>query len=223
VDDDPLPDIPRWIEAHGIAGDPAGWREPLGSGFALGHDVARLVVIAGDAEPEAIAALARVRTGHTLLFAIERTDAAAALSDLGRTSERAILHTLADPEVMPDLEGAAPLGDVPLDHVPRALAEELRWARGRGTVWAAWVDGEPVSFAYAPWHSARWFDVSVDTLPGARQLGLATVVAAAMIRDERARGREPVWGADEGNAPSLRLARRLGFTAVDELWVAPAR
>jgi hypothetical protein len=30
-----------------------------------------------------------------------------------------------------------------------------------------------------------------------------------------------VWGADEENLASLRLARRLGFTAVDELWVAP--
>ena len=83
------------------------------------------------------------------------------------------------------------------------------------------VDDEPVSFAYAPWRSARWFDVSVDTLPGARQLGLATIVAAAMIHDERAQGREPVWGADEGNHASLRLAARLGFVAMDEIFVAP--
>jgi L-amino acid N-acyltransferase YncA len=67
----------------------------------------------------------------------------------------------------------------------------------------------------------RWFDVSVDTIASARQLGLGTIVAAAMIRDERARGREPVWGADEQNAASLGLARRLGFRAADELWVAP--
>ena len=36
-----LPDVPRWVEAHGIAGDPDGWRESLGSGFVLGHDAAR--------------------------------------------------------------------------------------------------------------------------------------------------------------------------------------
>ena len=81
------------------------------------------------------------------------------------------------------------------------------------------MEGEPVSFAYAPWRSAKWFDVSIDTLPGARQLGLATIVASAMIRDERTRGREPVWGADQGNTASLRLAKRLGFAAVDEIWV----
>ena len=55
---------------------------------------------------------------------------------------------------------------------------------------------------------------------GARQLGLATIVSSAMIRHEIAQGRAPVWGADEGNVASLRLAARLGFQAVDEIWVA---
>ena len=82
------------------------------------------------------------------------------------------------------------------------------------------LDGLPVSFAYAPWRSARWFDISVETLAGARQLGLTRIVAAAMIQDERAQGREPVWSAGEGNHASLRLAHGLGFVQVDELWVA---
>jgi hypothetical protein len=43
-----------------------------------------------------------------------------------------------------------------------------------------------------------------------------------MIAAERAAGRQAVWGADEGNAASLRLAKRLGFLPVDEVWVAPA-
>jgi hypothetical protein len=219
----PLPDVPRWIEAHGIAADPAGWREPVGEGFAVGHDAARLIVVAGDAPADAVGKLARARAGHTLLFASEREDVVSALAAIGRPSERAILHTLSDPALLPDLDGAAPLGETSLDHVPAALVEELRWAKSRGTVWAVWVDGEPVSFAYAPWRSRAWFDVSVDTLSSARQLGLATVAASAMIRDEREHGREPVWGADEGNAASLRLAKRLGFAAVDELWVAAAR
>jgi hypothetical protein len=204
-----LPDLPRWVEAHGIANDPEGWREPLGRGFIVGHDRARLIVVAGEVEPEDVAALAA--RPHVIL--VEREELGRAV---GRRCERAILHTLPDPDALPDYEGATPLGDAPL---PAQLADELAWARSRGTVWAAWVDGEPVSFAYAPWRSAGLFDVSVDTLPGARQLGLATIVAAAMIRDERARGREPVWGADEGNVASLRLAKRLGFQPVDEIWV----
>jgi len=207
-----LPDVPRWVEANGIAADPAGWRETLGGGLVLGHDAARLIVVAGEVDAEAVAGLAA--RPHVIL--VEREDLALALQGAGRRLERAILHMLPDPDTLPDYEGATPLGDAP---VPAVLADELAWARTRGTVWSAWVDGEPVSFAYAPWRSRAFFDVSVDTVPGARQLGLATVVAAAMIRDERAHGREPVWGADEGNIASLRLARRLGFEPVDEIWV----
>lgn len=212
-----LADIPRWVEAHGIAGDPAGWRCALGGGFALGHDAARLVVIANDADPGGVSGLAQEYPTYTFLVATDELAAA-----LARTPLRAILHTLPDPTTLPELDGALPLpADASLAHLPAPLADELAFARDRSTIWTAFVDGEPVAFAYAPWRSARWFDVSVDTLPSARQLGLATIVAAAMIQHERAAGREPVWGADEANVASLRLARRLGFTAVDELWVAP--
>jgi GNAT superfamily N-acetyltransferase len=214
-----LADEPRWVEAHGIAADPRGWRRELGAGFALGHDEARLIVVAGEAELAEVSALARQLPGHTVLAATD--DVAAALRAAGRAVHRAILHALPDPSTVPDLEGAEPLGEASLDHVPPELAEELR--RARTPVWTVFVDGLASAFAYAPWRSARWFDVSVDVLPGARQLGLGTLVAAAMIHAERALGRAAVWGADEHNHASLRLAARLGFVAVDELLVAPPR
>lgn len=215
-----LPDEPRYVEAHGIASDPASWRRELGPGFAVGSDHARLIVVCGEADAGATLALARAHPQHTLLVVTD--DLAADLRGAGRGVVRAILHTLPDPARLPDADGAAPLpAAASLAHLPEALADELRTALAGGPVWAAWVDGAPVSFAYAPWRSARWFDVSVDTVASARQLGLGTIVAAAMIRGERARGREPVWGADEHNAASLGLARRLGFRAADELWVAP--
>jgi GNAT superfamily N-acetyltransferase len=208
-----IPDEPRWVEAHGIAADPRGWRRSFSNGFALGHDVAKLIVADGDVD---VAAIAREFPQHAILVV---TDAlAGALSPI-RTPVRAILHTLPEPDAMPDYEGAIPL---PADAVlPDALAAELGDARGRGEIWSAYVDGEPAAFAYAPWRSERWFDVSVDVIPGARQLGLGTIVAAAMIRHERAAGREPVWGADEDNHASLRLAARLGFVECDRIWVAP--
>ena len=215
-----LPDEPRYVEAHGIAADPTSWRRELGPGFAVGSDRARLIVVCGEADAGAMLALARAHPQHTLLVMTD--ELAAALRDAGRGVERAILHTLRDPARLPEPDGAVVLAaDASLAHLPEALGDELRTALAHGTVWAAWVDRAPVSFAYAPWRSRRWFDVSVDTLAPARQLGLGTLVAAAMIRGERARGREPVWGADENNLASLRLARRLGFRAVDELWVAP--
>jgi hypothetical protein len=215
-----LPDVPRWIEAHGMAADPASWRRALGAGFAVGNDAARLVVVAGEASPSAVAALAQELSQHTMLFAIEREDLALAT---GRGVVRALLHTLPPgaADDLPEPEAASPLpAEVTLAHVPEPLAAELAEARTRRTIWTAVLDGAPVSFAYAPWRSARWFDVSVDTLAEARQLGLGRLVAAAMILDERAQGREPVWAADEGNVASLRLAHSLGFVKVDELWVA---
>jgi hypothetical protein len=218
-----LPDVPRWVEAHGIAADPDGWQRPLGAGIAIGHDAMKLAVITGDADPQAARGLAAELPHHTLLFAIERDDLASAVRASARPLARAILHVLADASRLPEDTGAEQLAPTAaLDSVPRPLADELAWARARGPIWCAHVDGEPASFAFAPWRSKAWFDVSVDTLPAARQLGLATVVASAMIRDERARGREPVWGADETNIASLRLAKRLGFEPMDEIWVAPA-
>jgi hypothetical protein len=176
------------------------------------------VVVAGDADADAVAALARELPSYTMLFAIERADLASAS---GRGVVRALLHTLPEGSELPELDGATPLpAEASLAHVPEALAAELLSVRAQRTIWTAYLDSVPVSFAYAPWRSARWFDVSIDTLPEARQLGLGRLVAAAMIRDERAQGREPVWGADEGNAASLRLAHSLGFVKVDELWVA---
>jgi hypothetical protein len=213
-----VPDVPRWIEAHGIAADPASWRRAMGGGLAVGSDPARLIVVMGDADTDGVTALARAFPRHTMLFAIERPELAAAT---GRGVVRALLHTLPDDDALPALEGAVPLpGEVPLAHCPAPLAEELAAVRAHRTIWTVFVDDVPVSFAYAPWRSARWFDVSVDTLAGARQLGLGRIAAAAMIEDERARGREPVWGAGEDDLASLRLARGLGFVQVDELWVA---
>ncbi len=206
-----LPDSPRWVEAHGIAADPTSWRRELGAGFALGNDRTKLIVIAGDVERASVDALAAELPAHAILVGE------------GYGGERAILHTLPEPAALLELEGAVLLdNDAPLDHLQPALVEELRGTGGR--VWCAWVDELPVAFAYAPWRSEAWFDISVDVDPRARQLGLGTIVASALVHDERSRGREPVWGADEGNHASLALAKKLGFVPSDELWViAPRR
>jgi hypothetical protein len=216
-----LPDEPRWVEANALLASGEAWVAAAGRGHLIGHDPARLMVATGDADPIDVVREVTARDGWTLLAAAERDDLRSALVIRGWWVEAAHLLTLPDASILPDDDGAAPLpDDAALDHLPPPLAAEIAMARRRTTVWTAVVDDAPVSFAYAPWRSQRWFDVSVDTVAGFRQLGLATRVAAAMIRAERAAGREPVWGAVESNDASLRLAARLGFVEVDALWVA---
>lgn len=225
-----LPDEPRWVEARAML-EAGAWIEAAGAGARVGalvgDDGARLLVAIGEADAARVAALASARgAGWTALAAIEREDVAAALRAAGWDVERAVLHTLSPGALaaLPDDDGAAPLPpDAPLTDVPEALAVEVSAARAAGRrVLAVWVDGAPVTFAYAPWRTARWFDVSIDTVPSARGLGLATRAAAALIRAEHADGRAPVWGAAASNTASLRLAARLGFVATDALWLATA-
>lgn len=215
---DLAPDVPRWVEARAMLLAGATPR-PCGAGFLVADASQQLVVALGDVDVKAV----DVPSGFTLLCAIENLALASALgAGDGMIVERALLHTLPDPDVLPDDEGAvavAPDAPLALDHLPAPLADEVTRAHRAGVMHVAFVDGLPVSFASAPWRTETLFDVSVDTAPGARQLGLATRVAAAMIRAERAAGRSPVWGATESNAASLALARRLGFEAVDALWV----
>lgn len=218
-----LPDIPRWVEAHGIAADPASWRRDLSGAFAVGNDRGKLIVLCepGPADAGVLSAEGReliaAYPSHTLLVASERV-----ARGIGgeRPVERAILHTLPDPGTLPELEGAVILEThAPLDHLRAEVIEELVAARGHSIVWTVWVDERPVAFAHAPWQSATLFDLSVDVDPSARQLGLGALVASAAIRAERERGREPVWGADEDNIASQRLAHRLGFVATDSIYV----
>jgi hypothetical protein len=213
-------DAPRWVEARAmlLAGAPI---VPAGGGAIVVSPDGGLGVALGDAAPSTVVAAARDGDVATLLVAIERDEVRAALAAGGWQVGRGILHTLADPTALPDGDGAVPLpGDAGLSHLPAPLAAEIERARRDRVVHAAYVDGAPVSFAYAPWATERWFDISVETAPGARQLGLATRVAAAMIHAGRDGGRAPVWGATEDNVASLRMAARLGFAACDAVWVA---
>jgi len=216
-----VPDAPEWVEARAMTLDDDAWVVPDHGGWVLGSDTARLMIAVGAAAARPTVEVLATRPGWTLLAASTRADIVAAARAVGHVATRATIFTLPEPDDLPDLEGATLLDkDDDLAHLAPALADELGTAMARGhQVWCARVDGVPGSFAYAPWRSERYFDVAVDTAPGYRQLGLATIVAAAMIRGESAHGREAVWGADDGNLGSIRLAQRLGFVPTAELWV----
>jgi predicted GNAT family acetyltransferase len=68
-----------------------------------------------------------------------------------------------------------------------------------------------VSWCYAPVETETLWDVAVDTLAPHRRRRLATACFAALANEMERRGKRPVWGALEENAPSMTLAARLGF------------
>ena len=101
-----------------------------------------------------------------------------------------------------------------------ALRDELTIESRAGTpIAAACVDEHPVAFCYAGAVTETLWDVSIDTLELYRRRGFAAQCAAYLIRRLAEDGKRPVWGAAESNAPSARLAAKLGFTPVDSLVV----
>lgn len=115
-----------------------------------------------------------------------------------------------------------PLTGEALHGLPGYLAAELAAALTRGPVFGAFVGGRAVAFATAPHRTARYFSLSVDTLAPFRRQGLGRAAALACMSWEARTGRAPVWAAEADNAPSLALARGLGFTPAGTLFLATA-
>jgi hypothetical protein len=140
----------------------------------------------------------------------------------GWTHEEAVIHGLPLPVPEWPLPGPGVAfldAQTPLDHLPPDLADEVSAARAEGPVAAAWCDERAVSFCYAGSVTETLWDVSIDTLPAYRRRGLAQSAVHLMAAFHRENARLPVWGAVIGNLASLQLASRLGFVAVDTLYV----
>ena len=104
--------------------------------------------------------------------------------------------------------------------MPDPLRNELAIESRAGTpITAALLEARPVAFCYAGAITETLWDVSIETLEPYRRRGFAAQCAAYLIRRLAKVGKRPVWGATASNAPSARLAAKLGFTPVDSLMV----
>ena len=193
-----------------------------------GTDSVYASVVGRPAEGAIAEAVARGRKGGEVLAVTENRSHVAAVLQ-GWRDVNAVLHTLGDDPRLPDVpEGSVrlipSLEMVDLESLPPDLRSELEDAARISPIAAAFVGGHPVSFCYAGSQTESLWDVSIDTLDEHRNRGHAGRCVAYMIEHMRQRGKQPVWGAEETNAPSLALAAKLGFVPVDELVVfhAPA-
>jgi gamma-glutamylcyclotransferase (GGCT)/AIG2-like uncharacterized protein YtfP len=217
-----IPDIPRWVETR----DLLAWS---GSTAIEAPDGAGLVVWSADdglgsavGEPP-LGALLRAAAGceELLAFPDNVHRVRALLPD--HHAERATIFR--GPEGSPPEPEhpwrVIPAGDAEvLAAVPEPLRTELLDALADRTTMVATLDGTaPVAFAYVASETEGQWDLSIDTLASHRRRGFATSAVRALLRAMEGSGKAPVWGAVDSNVASLRMAERMGFRLVDELWV----
>jgi len=83
-----------------------------------------------------------------------------------------------------------------------------------GIVAGALVNGRLVAIAHTSARSDRHGDIGVATLAAWRNHGFATATASLVAQGLQAAEQIPVWSAGAHNAPSLRVAVKLGFTEI---------
>ena len=237
-----LPDEPRWLETRAML--LSGHARILGgdsiaTGFVvrLVHGALSVVAVVGQPARDAIAHAVADVTAYTPVIA--QTQDWAHVADALRLdrhtswkSERAILHRLRavdgqearrvqnePPHPGPPAEARLLTRNDSLAHLPAGLRHEITHAREFAPIATVVVDGLPVSFCYPAWITERLWDVSIDTLEAQRGQSLGARAVRFMIDRMAADGREPVWGALESNAASLRLGAKLGFVPAGDLVV----
>lgn len=222
-----LPDIPRWVETRALLlsgrGQLFGVDETGTFSFVVSSSEMELISVVGAPANGAIldAVAARGNDAEILVMPENSEYVAEALPDW--TITPAQLHLLRDKSRLPALSNnvrlLAPLEIESLTHLPHDFKKELVTACRYSPVAATIIEGAPVSFCYAGSQTESLWDISIDTLQEYRNRGYAAACVAFMIELMNRQDKQPVWGALETNAASLRLARKLGFVAVDGIMV----
>jgi hypothetical protein len=133
----------------------------------------------------------------------------------------ATLHRLTEPAVPGPPPGPGVIvvdapGEAALRRVPAHLRAD---AEGAGAIALRLAGDRVVSVCTAGAITETLWDVGIDTVPGQRRQGHATAAFGALAAHLAARGRQPVWGAEDDNVASLCLAARLGFAPAGHLAV----
>lgn len=209
-------DTPGTLEFRALAIDPTASVFGSGQGWLLMDDGKTMLCAAGDVASEHVRQLYPQLAGRCELLA---DPAAFAVLRQHFAFERAIIRSRPRGWVQPmltapsDLTIRRLLPSDPVQHVPPALRREIeQQAADEIQVIAGLFDQLPVAFAYSGSMTERLADISIDVLDGYRQRGYGRAVTARLIDELAAQGKEPIWGAVEGNAASLALGASLGFT-----------
>lgn len=230
-----VPDEPRWVDYRGLllSGRCRVWSEDdPARGFVARAVDERFVAVWGEPAEEAVrAAVGGGGRVHDVLVPAGAGAERVAAALPGWTSQRVLFHVLpGEPPVAKPPDGAdvamlapeAPPAAPDLAELPNPLRGEVAGllARVQPMVAARVPPGDRGRIAAvcsAALETETLWDVSIETVPEFRRRGLAAACFAVLVRWMAARGKRPVWAADETNAPSLALAARLGFVRDSEL------
>ena len=114
---------------------------------------------------------------------------------------------------------APPRGEL----VSRMSADMRREAPYATAIAVRLVGGSPVSVCQATAVTETLWDAGVETAEGHRRRGHASACFRSLAAYMAAGGKEPVWGAEEGNRASIELARKLGFEPADRVAIMRPR
>lgn len=227
-----LPDIPLWVEARAILLSESCGVFPgrgLERGYAVRCTGVPLVCVVG--RPGISAIREAVGAGTPAENVIAPLASADHLAEAlpGWRASSATVHRLGGSAVRFVADPAARLIEPTEDPervfaaFPKSVRAEFAVALRHGApMIAIQVDGAPAAVCYVAWETEGLWDVSIDTLEPFRRRGLAERAVSHLIVRMRERGKEPVWGAEDDNVASLRLAARMGFVPEDRLAVFTA-
>jgi len=217
-----LPDLPRWVEVRALLlGEPCeifGLKEEPELSLVVRES--NTVFVIGRPEAAAVQVASQKNVRGEVIAPLEQ---AHWLADAlpGWTYKRIIVHTLRDPDRLPEDSGDAVgfldpawLSQLPIED---ELKREIEDRAEESLIAATFVEQQPVAFCYAGAITESLWDISIDTPPEHRRKGYAALCVAHMIRYMQTQGKHPVWQAFEDNPASWRLAQKLGFVPVDEL------
>lgn len=177
--------------------------------------------VLGRPGPELVAgALRRAPRDFELLVQDDAAEAVGAALPRWRVIG-ATVHRLADPVAPgpPPGPGVVLLeapGEAALRRVPRHLRADVE---GAEAVALSLVGDRVAAVCAAGAVTETLWDVGIDTVAEHRRRGHATAAFRALAAHMAATGRQPVWGAEDDNVASLRLAAKLGFEPAGHLAV----
>ncbi len=223
-----IPDIPKWIYVRWmiLSGQGRIYRDDDSdlSSLIVQHPTNLLTCVLGKPEPQLIYETISAEDDHIRVIAFEENVDYVKRVLAGWEQSIAYLHMLSneykcEPVTDHSIRFLEKDELAQSTRIPVGLQSELNEAMLRTPVAAYFVNAQPVTFCYAAAETESWWDVSVDTLEEYRGKGYAGYTVKYLIEYMRSKGKNPVYGAEETNEASTKLARKLGFKPVDKLYL----